>query len=170
MHKVFHKVCRLLHLTVAWAQRGVIKGSRAHPACQAAQGTGLTQWFSPALSAGYGGCLDQDVLGQARGSTHRLFWNACVCNVWRETLPEFYIWICSLFPSSSRVNSVISIGSPVSWFVLEHRTAGCPPPAAARDTEQCSWQRPCCSSSLTGAASLPQDTCLICHRHPKLLI
>lgn len=113
-HEVFHKVCRLLHLTVAWAQRGVIKDSRAHPARQAAQGTGLTQWFSPALSAGYGGSLDQDIQGQARGSTHRLFWNVCVCNIWRETLPEFYIWICLLFPSSSQENSVISIGFPVS--------------------------------------------------------
>lgn len=78
MHKLFCKVCRLLHLTVAWAQRGVIKDSRAHPACQAAQGTGLTQWFSPALSAGYGGSLDQDIQGQARGSTTQTFLK-CVC-------------------------------------------------------------------------------------------
>lgn len=156
MHKVFHKVCRLLHLTVAWAQRGVIKGSRAHPACQAAQGTGLTQWFSPALSAGYGGCLDQDVLGQARGSTHRLFWNACVCNVWRETLPEFYIWICSLFPSSSRVNSVISIGSPASWFVLEHRTAGCP-----------HLQLPGTQSSAAGRGPAAPVPSLVQHHFPR---
>lgn len=91
MPKVFHRVCRLLHLTVARAQRGVIKDSRAHPACQAAQGTGLTQWFSPALSAGYGGSLDQDVHGQARGSTHRLS-EMCVFAVFEgRLLPEFDI-------------------------------------------------------------------------------
>lgn len=68
------------------------------------------------------------------------------------------------------MNSVISSGSRVRWFVLEHRTAGCPPHAGTGDTEQCRWQRPCWLNPLSGAASLPQDPCLICHRHPKLLI
>lgn len=127
MHKAFRKVCRLLHLTVAWAQQGVIKGSRAHPARQAAQGTGLTQWFSPALSAGYGGSLHEDVQGRARGSTHRLS-EMCLQYLKGSTfriLRMNVLVISRLFASAQCDQHRFS---RARWFVVEHRTAGCPHP------------------------------------------